>query len=363
MRLRTVSIFALAVGMAGLFAQAGVIAAEDAQVEIEDFTFRPQDITVTVGQAVRFTNKDDAPHTATAESGAFNTGALSKGQSAVITFTFPATLPYFCEIHPNMRGMVTVLPGTAPTATPAAATATPVAPATATPAASPSATPTPQGPSVQLHLPPAGSTLPGMGTELAWTNPAGTRFVQVQVIPANNDGPGIDLLLGPVSSFPVPAPPTWYGLLPDMTYAWRVRVTASLMEPALDSRAWGPWVATNFRTPKVAADVVSGASPAEGSVVGSRTPTLRWASSRNDLFYYEVQLSKDNTFNTDPQTASASVYSALIHGALATPANSYTVPADAPLEPNTRYYWRVRPRVQGDGTPMAFSPVYSFRTP
>jgi len=363
MRIRTVALFALAVGMAGLFAQAGIIAAEDAQVEIEDFTFKPTDITVTVGQAVRFTNKDDAAHTATADGGEFNTGVLSKGQGSVITFTFPATLAYHCEIHPSMKGSITVLPGAAATPTPAAPTATPGAQPTAMPVVPPSPSPTPTGPSVQLHLPPAGSTLPGMGTELRWTNPNGVRFVHLQLAPANNDGPGIDLLLGPVSSFLVPAPPAWYGLLPDMTYTWRVRVTASLLEPALDSRAWGPWVATTFCTPAVAANVVGSAAPAEGSLVSSLTPTLRWISSRNDLFYYEVQLSRDASFDTNPQTATASVYGALIHGALATPANSYTVPSSAPLEPGTRYYWHVRPRVQGDGTPLPFSPVYSFRTP
>ncbi|MSQ09412.1 MAG: hypothetical protein EXR52_00165 [Dehalococcoidia bacterium] len=141
-----------------------------------------------------------------------------------------------------------------------------------------------------------------LGTELAWSNPASVRYTQVQLIPANNDSPGVDLILGPVNRFAVPAPPGWYGMLPDMTYSWRVRLTASLLEPSIESATWGPWVQTNFRTPAIAASVVSGASPAEGSTVGSRTPTLTWASSRPDLYYYEVQLSKDGSFNTDPQT-------------------------------------------------------------
>lgn len=369
MRLRTIVLFAVATAVALLFVRAGAIAAEDADVEIEDFAFKPSAITVTVGQAVRFTSKDDAPHTATAEGGAFNTGVLTKGQSAVITFTFPATLPYFCEIHPGMRGTVTVLPGVAGTATPPAPSTTAVTGPTASPSASaspsatPSASPVPQGPTVQLNLPPAGSTLPGLGTELKWTNPASTRYVHLQLIPANNDGPGLDLVFGAVSGFAVPAPPAWYGLLPDMTYSWRVRISTALLEPALGSSAWGPWVQTNFRTPAIAASVVTGVSPAEGSTVASRTPAVAWASSRNDLFYYEVQLSKDGSFNTDPQTATASVYGALIHGALTSPVNSYAVPSSAPLEPGTRYYWRVRPRVQGDGAPMAFTPVYSFRSP
>ena len=45
------------------------------------------------------------------------------------------------------------------------------------------------------------------------------------------------------------------------------------------------------------------------------------------------------------------------------PLNSWGVPASFPLEPGTRYYWRVRPRVQGNGTPPAWSALFFFTTP
>ena len=93
------------------------------------------------------------------------------------------------------------------------------------------------------------------------------------------------------------------------------------------------------------------------------TPVIRWSSPSPELFYYHFQLSKDRTFNTDPSTATSMVYGALIHGGVATPPNSYRVPAQFPLEPGTDYYWRVRPRIQGDGTPVEWSPTFSFSSP
>ncbi len=51
-----------------------------------------------------------------------------------------------------------------------------------------------------------------------------------------------------------------------------------------------------------------------------------------------------------------------IHGGETSPRNSWTVPDSAKLDPNKNYYWRVRPRVQGDGTEVAWSPAWSFKT-
>ncbi|RTG94499.1 plastocyanin/azurin family copper-binding protein, partial [Thermus scotoductus] len=56
-----------------------------------------------------FENQDAAPHTATAEGGAFDTGTLSQGQtSARIVLNQPGTYPYFCRIHPGMQGEIEV---------------------------------------------------------------------------------------------------------------------------------------------------------------------------------------------------------------------------------------------------------------
>lgn len=82
-------------------------------VAIENFSFTPATISIAVGDTVRWTNVDSAPHTATAgapgaETGAFDSEDLA--QSAVFshTFTSAGDFAYFCQFHPGMRGNVTV---------------------------------------------------------------------------------------------------------------------------------------------------------------------------------------------------------------------------------------------------------------
>ena len=77
-------------------------------VQIANFAFAPAAITVNAGDTVTFTNADSAPHTATADNGSFDTGTLNGGQSASLTFSTAGTYTYFCAIHPNMKGTITV---------------------------------------------------------------------------------------------------------------------------------------------------------------------------------------------------------------------------------------------------------------
>jgi len=215
---------------------------------------------------------------------------------------------------------------------------------------------------VQAAAPANGSTLAAFGTTLAWTPAAGATQQHLQVVPKTLDGPGIDTLLaGNVAQFEVPAPPMWYGLLPDMTYLWRVRASTAAVALAGDSPLWGPWVEQTFRTPQVGVASVQPTAPANATTVETLRPSLVW-SAPSWLFYFEVQLSTDANFNTDPATATAAVYTALVHGGVASPAKSYRPPADAPLQANAQYHWRVRPRVQGDGTPLPWPPAHSFTT-
>ncbi len=77
-------------------------------VSIEGFAFVPASITIKPGDTVMFVNNDGAPHTATADNGAFDTGRLSKGQSASLTFNAAGSFSYFCAVHPNMKGSITI---------------------------------------------------------------------------------------------------------------------------------------------------------------------------------------------------------------------------------------------------------------
>ena len=77
-------------------------------VMIQNFAFQPKDITVKAGTKVTWTNMDTAPHTATASDGSFDTGNLTTGQSASVTFTKAGDYAYFCAVHPRMTAMVHV---------------------------------------------------------------------------------------------------------------------------------------------------------------------------------------------------------------------------------------------------------------
>ncbi|MEK7216305.1 MAG: hypothetical protein AAB289_11980, partial [Chloroflexota bacterium] len=214
-----------------------------------------------------------------------------------------------------------------------------------------------------LVAPSPGATLPGFGTTLGWENGAMATQVHLQVVPFNNDGPGIDVHLGsPETAFAIPAPPNWYGLLPDMTYNWRVRTSPATQSVSLDDQSWSAWGESTFRTPALPGLATSPVAPGPGATVSTLTPSLQWSVNRNDVFYFEINLSRDSTFNINPATATAMVYGALIHGGVSTPPNSYLVPAAFPLEPNTSYFWRVRPRVQGDGKAADWSATFTFRT-
>lgn len=80
-----------------------------AKVEIADFAYDPDPVTVQVGGKVTWLNQDSAPHTATAEDGSFDTGTLEEGKLKSETFKQPGTYDYVCEIHPSMHGTVEVV--------------------------------------------------------------------------------------------------------------------------------------------------------------------------------------------------------------------------------------------------------------
>ena len=86
---------------------------ETTDVLIQDFNFDPPHIQVTAGDTVTFTQGADGdPHTATATDDAktFDTGTLSdEGETGDVTFDEAGVFPYFCEIHPEMLGQVTVV--------------------------------------------------------------------------------------------------------------------------------------------------------------------------------------------------------------------------------------------------------------
>ena len=78
------------------------------EVTIKGFAFTPNALTVQVGDTIKFTNLDGAPHTATARNDSFNTGTLRKNKSADIHVTADMSGEFFCKFHPNMTGKLTL---------------------------------------------------------------------------------------------------------------------------------------------------------------------------------------------------------------------------------------------------------------
>lgn len=80
----------------------------EVNVEIAGYDFSPRDLTVQGGTAVTWTNRDSVPHDATDADGSWGTGLLREDQRATITFDSPGVFEYYCTVHPNMKGTVTV---------------------------------------------------------------------------------------------------------------------------------------------------------------------------------------------------------------------------------------------------------------
>jgi plastocyanin len=77
-------------------------------VAIKDFAFSPAAIQASVGQNVSFTNSDSAPHTATLDDGSCTTSQIAQGGTDGLIFSAAGTYPFHCEVHPNMKGTITV---------------------------------------------------------------------------------------------------------------------------------------------------------------------------------------------------------------------------------------------------------------
>lgn len=79
-----------------------------AAVEIHNDAFNPPALIIAAGQTVTFTNKDDDAHTVTATDGSFDSKGLDTGGIWRHVFAKPGTYKYFCELHPFMKGTITV---------------------------------------------------------------------------------------------------------------------------------------------------------------------------------------------------------------------------------------------------------------
>ena len=112
--MRTISAIHIATALAVILLGAPrAVAAQPApaaatEVEIDQFAFVPQRMTVKAGTTVTWINEDDAPHTVASSSKLFKSKALDTEDKFSFTFTTPGTYAYFCSLHPHMTGIIVV---------------------------------------------------------------------------------------------------------------------------------------------------------------------------------------------------------------------------------------------------------------
>jgi plastocyanin len=100
------SIFALA----GEMKEADSTGNKQNKIEIKDFAFNPQTLTVKSGEKITWINRDEEPHTVVSVEKQFKkSNALDTDQEFTITAGAPGTYTYFCSVHPKMTGKIVVV--------------------------------------------------------------------------------------------------------------------------------------------------------------------------------------------------------------------------------------------------------------
>ena len=103
--------FAIAAGSA-TWRAAGQASAQnaDAKLTIDNFTFAPAELTISVGTTVTWDNHDDIPHSLMEKNKLFRSKALDTDESYSFTVTSAGVYDYFCGLHPHMVGKIIVKP-------------------------------------------------------------------------------------------------------------------------------------------------------------------------------------------------------------------------------------------------------------
>jgi plastocyanin len=77
-----------------------------ATLVIKDFAFAP--VVAKPGARIAITNSDGDVHTVSASNGSFDVTVKGKAQAALTAPIKPGTYAFVCNIHPSMRGQLTV---------------------------------------------------------------------------------------------------------------------------------------------------------------------------------------------------------------------------------------------------------------
>ncbi len=79
------------------------------QIVINNFSFSPKILTLSLGATATWTNRDNVPHVIASTEKRFKESAVLKpGESFSNAFVTGGTYSYFCSIHPRMTGKIIV---------------------------------------------------------------------------------------------------------------------------------------------------------------------------------------------------------------------------------------------------------------
>src|SRR5947207_6141701 len=173
----------------GLLALPLVAFAATSAVNIQNFAFAPNSVTIAVGDSVTWTNRDAASHSAKFSDR--STAVLTQGQSGSLQFTVAGTFSYICGIHgASMQG--TIIVRAAATAPPTPAPTVPPTPVrTAPPTIAPTAAPTDAPTDAPTTAAPTATASPTTAAAQASPSPSSSSIaVQLTPAPASGAGPG-----------------------------------------------------------------------------------------------------------------------------------------------------------------------------
>jgi len=78
-------------------------------VLMKSIAFEPQQVSVHVGDTLKWANQDIVAHTATAKDKSWDINVLP-GKSGQMVVKAAGTFDYICRYHPNMTGKIIVEP-------------------------------------------------------------------------------------------------------------------------------------------------------------------------------------------------------------------------------------------------------------
>lgn len=99
------------IALALLFCAFGAVPAHAATIEvtIDKLVFTPAEVTAKVGDTIVWDNKDFLQHDATATDKSWKVLLPPKKKGSMVV-TKAGTFDYYCTLHPNMKGKLTVTP-------------------------------------------------------------------------------------------------------------------------------------------------------------------------------------------------------------------------------------------------------------